>query len=402
MLSRGSPMPLLLSHAASADAPPWFRLRMSALFAALLAASGVFLPYFPLWLDHVGLNANEIALVVGAPMVLRVVSNPLIAGRADRMSDRAGVLVLTAALSFLVSLGLFAPASFVLALAVSLGLSAIWPVQTSLADSIAVDGVRRFGVDYSRMRVWGSFSFLIANFAGGLVLAGFGAGAVPAMFSACLFFSVVAAAAAPRIGVARVEASPGFVAVPLRRQPRLMRGLVAIGLIQASHALLWSFGSIFWRSLGLGETTIGTLWTVAVVAEVGIFLLYSRLLGRWDARSLIVLAGMAGAARWLLFPWADRFGLWTFFPIQALHALSTGLVLIGVQKMIAESVPETQTGAAQGWAFFFTNLGMALATLAAGPLYGALGGDAFFVMAGVALSGAAVGWLTTKSAPESG
>ena len=41
-----------------------------------------------------------------------------------------------------------------------------------------------------------------------------------------------------------------------------------------------------------------------------------------------------------------------FFAVQTLHALSTGLLLIGLQKMIGETVPEERTGAAQGIAYF--------------------------------------------------
>ena len=76
-----------------------------------------------------------------------------------------------------------------------------------------------------------------------------------------------------------------------------------------------------------------------------------------------------------------------FFGVQTLHALSTGLLLIGLQKMIGETVAEERTGAAQGVAFFSTGFFMAAVTLLSGPLYERLGVDGFYAMAAIALAG---------------
>ena len=66
-----------------------------------------------------------------------------------------------------------------------------------------------------------------------------------------------------------------------------------------------------------------------------------------------------------------------FFGVQTLHSVSTALVLIGLQKMIGETVPEERTGAAQGIAYFANGFFMAAVTLASGPLYERFGVDGF-------------------------
>lgn len=94
-----------------------------------------------------------------------------------------------------------------------------------------------------------------------------------------------------------------------------------------------------------------------------------------------------------------------FFATQALHALSTGLVIIGVQQMIAETVTEERTGAAQGVAFFAHGIAIASVTLASGPLYEAFAADGFYAMAGVAFAGlllAALAWRTQPHSVGSG
>src|SRR5690606_36191540 len=105
--------------------------------------------------------------------------------------------------------------------------------------------------------------------------------------------------------------------------------------------------------------------------------------------------------RWLAYPliWPAGLGVTGFFAAQALHAGSTGLVLLGVQKLIAESVDDARTGAAQGVAFFANGMSMALVTLVSGPIYDAFGADGFYVMAGVSLLGLVLLAAASRSAP---
>ena len=43
------------------------------------------------------------------------------------------------------------------------------------------------------------------------------------------------------------------------------------GLLNSSHAVLYGFGTLHWRSLGISNGLIGLLWTVGVLAEIVIF-----------------------------------------------------------------------------------------------------------------------------------
>ena len=161
------------------------------------------------------------------------------------------------------------------------------------------------------------------------------------------------------------------------------------GVINASHGLLFGFVSIYWKGIGISDTTIGLLWTWAVVSEVGIFLVFNRVFGSASASAVLAMAGAAAILRWIAYPLIEPLGLGVpgFFGVQTLHALSTGLLLIGLQKMIGETVAEERTGAAQGVAFFSTGFFMAAVTLLSGPLYERLGVDGFYAMAAIALAG---------------
>ncbi|TYR33731.1 MFS transporter [Mesorhizobium microcysteis] len=384
--------------------PRRFELRISLMFAALFLPVGIHLPYFPLWLEHVGFGAREIGVILAAPLFLRVVTTPVVTAFADRARDRANVLVAFVAASLLLSLGYFLPPTYTIVLGVSLVLAVFWTPHAPLTDSLALSGVRRFGSDYSRMRIWGSSSFLVANLAGGLILAATGPGAVPTIMAVGLATTLAVALLAPRLGRPR-RASPLSAAelqqaAPSLLTPTFLYLVAGAGVINASHGLLYGFGSIYWKGLGIGETTIGMLWAWAVVAEVVMFAFFTRFFGHVSPLRLLIFAGFASMVRWAAFPlfWQAGLGTTGFFLAQSLHAVSTGLVLLGVQKMIAETVSEDRTGAAQGAAFFANGFAMASVMLASGPLYEMLGASGFYVMSGVAGMGVVLLLLARRAA----
>lgn len=385
--------------------PPHFELRMSLIFFSLFISQGVFVPYFPLWLEFEGFGPEDIAVILSAPLFLRVLTVPMITALADRAGDRAWVYIAAVAVALLFSAGYFLPPSYGLALVVSLMLQAVWTSHSPLADGLALSGVRRFGVHYAGLRIWGSIAFLCGNLAGGVILSWTGTGAVPAIVFTSLALALIAALFAPRLGRPR-RATP-LSAADLPAGPALLTGcfvafVVSAGVINASHGYMFAFVSIYWKSIGLGDTIVGLLWAFSVLAEVGMFMAFRRVFHSTAAPKLLALAAGLAMVRWAAMPliWPSGLGVSGFFAAQALHAFSTGLIIIGVQKMIAETVSEERTGAAQGMAFFANGVAMATVTLVSGPIYEGLGVDGFFIMVGVAFAGLVLAALAWKWAPS--
>ena len=384
--------------------PRHFEMRVALIFAFLFIPQGIHLPFFPVWLESKGYDAGQISLILSLPMFLRVVTTPFVTAFADRARDRADILVVLVAASLALASGYLLFDGYAAVLAISILLAVAWTPHSPLTDSLALSGVRRFGSNYTRMRIWGSSAFLFANLAGGVIVARAGAGVVPLLIVIGLCGTLVAAAAAPRLGRPRL-ASP-LSATDLPATPSLMNRYFLLvvggaGLITASHSFLYGFSSIYWKSLGIAESTVGFLWAWSVICEVGLFLVFSRLFGRMNAISLIAVSGGFAVLRWLVMPliWPSGLGVSGFFAVQALHAFSTGIMLIAVQKLIAETIPEERTGAAQGIAFFANGMSMALVMLASGPLYGRFGAGGFFAMAVVAAVGLMLIAFARRSAP---
>lgn len=386
--------------------PRHFELRISLIFATLFVSLGTHVPYFPLWLQAEGFDAREIGVILAAPMFLRVVTTPLLTALADRAGDRANVYIALVAAALVLSAGYFLTPTYAMVLTVSMALTIVWTPQSPIADSLALSGVRRFGCDYASMRKWGSISYLFANVAGGFILAATGSGAVPVIIFMALAAALAAGLLAPRMGRPR-RSSPLSAADIQHAAPKLLNAYflyfsIGVGVITASHAFLYGFVSIYWKSIGLGDSVVGLLWAWGVVSEVCMFMVFTRFFSSFSVVSIMVMAGVGSIVRWIAFPlvWPLGLGVPGFFGVQTLHAVSVALVLIGLQKMIGETISEERTGAAQGIAYFSNGFFMAVVTLASGPLYDRFGVDGFFAMVPVALIGLVLIGLAARSAPQ--
>jgi PPP family 3-phenylpropionic acid transporter len=382
--------------------PQRYELRMSLLFAAMFLPMGIHLPYFPLWLADRGFTASEVALILSMPIFARIAAAPLITMLADRAPERANVLIGLAMAAMLFSLGYFLPGDATFVLVMSLVLIVVWSPHGPLADSLALSGVRRYGADYSRMRIWGTISFLAANLAGGAILERYGPGVVPALLTGGLACMAMISLLSPRLGRPRKASQLSAADFPgagrVLSDPVFLAIVVGGALLIASHGYLYAFGSIYWRSLGIAADTAGVLWALMVVAEVVVFFFFRRHFGHLSPAAILCVSAAAGLIRWSAMPfvWTLGLGLAGFAATQALHGLSTGLAMLGLQKMIAQSVPEERTGAAQGIAFAANSTGMAIVTLGSGPLFDALGARGFLVMAVIATAAFALALVALR------
>jgi PPP family 3-phenylpropionic acid transporter len=164
-----------------------------------------------------------------------------------------------------------------------------------------------------------------------------------------------------------VLANPAFLAL-----------LAAGGLVQASHGVLYSFGSLHWQSLGFSSVEIGMLWAIGVVCEIGLFLWSGAAVRRTGDHGLLLIGTIAAVLRWSLFPLDLSFA--GFFLIQCLHGLTFGATYLGTQHAIARIVPDEMTASAQGIYAMMTGILMAGITALAGPLYSTFGHLAFATM----------------------
>ncbi len=359
--------------------------RLSFFYIAVFLFVGVGLPFWPVWLAAKGITAAEIGILLSLSGWTKIVGNPLIAQLADRRGDVRAVLI-AAAVGSLATFALFGVADgfwpFLIVTTISsLGISALTP----LGDSLTMRMVATHGIDYGRVRLWGSLSFILAGLAAGWLIAGRSPAIVLPLLLACLALTLVAAVTLPAargpVGTVSLAAW-----LQLLRDRRLLLFIMAAGFIQSSHAMLYGFGSLRWLKAGYSEDAVGLLWAIGVVAEVILFAFGGAIVRRLGPVGLLLLGGVAGILRWVLL------ALFTSLPVlvlvQLLHALTFAGTHLAAVYFLVRRAPAGLAATAQGlygaiaWGGLF-----GLAMLASGTLYAAFAGAAFHAMAAMCLVG---------------
>jgi len=368
---------------AARAAPLGFAVRMWAFFAGYFVLGGVAVPFFPLWLDGRGLTDVEIANCIAIPALVRVFLTPLAGMFADRAPNRRFAVVAFTVPALIIYLFAWPAEGYWPILLITGAAFTLWGLALPVAEALALTGVRRFGMDYGRVRLGGSLAFIITNLGSGALLGFLDVEAIFWFIAVALFTSVIVSLSLP-VTPPAVRALDD-VSRPKPPSARAVLGhpgflaLILVGaLIQSSHAVLYSFGSIYWGTLGFSGFDIGTFWAIGIVIEILLFSFSTAAIRAVGPFGLLVLGALAAIVRWALF--AEDLGFLGFAALQALHGLTFGATYVGNQHAIARTVPEEMTASAQGLFGMVTGLLMAGTTFLAGPLYASFGADAFLVM----------------------
>ncbi len=379
-----------------------FAFRLSLTYALLMIGSGVQLPFLPLWLQARGFDTAGIAAVVAGMMAARLIGAPLFAWIADHFGNRRLVIQLCSGLAFAsyTTLALshgFSPI-MTIALIAAFAFAPVFP----LTEGFSIDGATAHGIDYGRVRRWASLSFLIGSLSSGLMLTKLAPEDTAWILAACQGLSFAATFLLPHEPEHKRAVSRSHADLRARDLffgssfPLLM---LATGLGQASHAMLYSFSSVYWQSLGFSSVDIGVLWCAAVLAEVAL-LSYSNFVVEKLGPGWLVLLGMGGGfVRWIMM------GLVTSFPMifiaQLLHALSFAATHLGTMHVIRLMAPPQLRNRAQGInAALSGGILMSCNTVFAGYLYARIGVHTYFAMAGMSALAIALAALVLRVSPR--
>jgi MFS transporter, PPP family, 3-phenylpropionic acid transporter len=371
-----------------------FSIRISLAYALMMLGSGVQLPFLPLWLKAKGMDNPSIGMIVAGMMAVRVFGAPLFAWVADHFGNRKLVIRLCAGFAF---------AAYAL-LAISNGFSAITTMALiaafmfapvfPLTEGFSVDGSVAHGLDYGRLRMWASLSFLTGSLVSGMLLTVFDPLMTAWLIAGAQGLSFIATLLLP--DEPEVSKKPDDTEDMLGRARDLFFGssfpllMLAAGLAQASHAMLNSFGSVYWTDLGFNSFDIGLFWTFAVSLEVLLLANSNVLLARFGPTRLLLIGLSGGVLRWVIMGGFTSYGM--MLAAQGLHALSFASAHLGAMHFIRLMVPPHIRNRAQG-IYSALSGGVLMASFAwlSGGLYENYGAGAYYFSAMTSL--AAIGLM---------
>ncbi|MBL6617072.1 MAG: MFS transporter [Reyranella sp.] len=362
-------------------------VRLSGYGAAYFFAAGALMSYWPVWLRDRGVQDAEIGTLFMSRQVVSVASTLAIGWLAHRLGNVRGLLLALAGAAVVLTVGYQLSWGFLAILLVSLFWGAVWAPSMALYDSVLVTETKARGFNYGSLRVWSSVAFILGAIACGAAVDRDGARWVLYVGFAGIVMLAPLGLILP-IEQHRRDAArhaPFGISDLLRSRPFLLF-MVATGFCQASHAVLYSFGTLTWRAAGIDDITISLLWAESVAVEILLMVGSGWLLARLGVCGMIGLALGSAMIRWLGMAFTTE--LWALVLLQALHAGSFAACHLGAMAFIQRALPSSGTALGQS-VYYALGTGAAQAVIfqIAGVLYGAYGQKAFLGMFVVAAIG---------------
>lgn len=366
--------------------------RISLFYLTLHACMGVYLPGMQAWYQAQGVSPAQLGALGFVTILARVVTNPFVGSWIDRNGHARRVTIALSILTVaLHALNLWGE-GFLVLLAIAIAYTVVRAPVGPLGDAIALTTCQREGVDFGRVRFWGSVGFMIFVIIGGPLIDRFGVEAVPLLALPLFVLTVLGALALPRDAEVPRGSRPQAPVRTLLRQPIFVVFLVASSCAQASHAVLYAFSTLHWNAVGLNQTQIGWLWGVSTSIELVVFWWSRPLVTRLRPASLMALGALTTLPRWGFHALATDF--WVFMALQLLHAGTFALTYLGALQFIARHLPPSHAASAQTLNAGSNALLMGLGMWTLGPVFAAHGGLAYLAMAAIgAIATLASLWL---------
>ena len=145
-------------------------IRLSIFYGTAFFVIGVYTPFWPAWLSENGLEPREIGILLAVTTWTRVAAGPLVAQAADHYGQLKPIMVALAIMT-LFSFFLYSQTTnYTLLIAIAFLLGCSFSPMLPLAETMTLDVAASTGVDYGRMRLWGSLTFILAALGGGTLL----------------------------------------------------------------------------------------------------------------------------------------------------------------------------------------------------------------------------------------
>ena len=275
--------------------------------------------------------------------------------------------------------------------------------QVPISESLALHAARGSMKSYGRMRLWGSFGFIVAVILCGPWFDRVGIAWLPFSVILVLGLVLVSTFLLPPREVHDLSPEPALIRNMLADR-RIQRFLLASFLMLVAHAPLYTLFSLWLQSLGFSRTQIGLLWALGVVAEIAVFQFQHRIFDRLSVGSCWILAYGAAVVRFLMIAFSAGV-VPVLILAQLLHAVTFGIHHSASMSLIREWFPSQAQARGQAlYTMASYGLGGSLGGIAAGWLWEAVSPEFSFVaaaLAGLAGMAAAVWALRASRSPAS-
>ena len=300
--------------------PYW---RLSGFYLFYFASLGVLVPYWGLYLQSLSFDARAIGELMAIIMATKIIAPYIWGWIADHTGKGILIIRIATICSLLAFFGVFMGSGFWWLAIVMALFSFFWNAELPQFEANTMNHLGKDTHKYSVIRLWGSMGFVLSVVGVGILLDSYELTLVPQVMVVLFVAIAISSFLVPEKNTHRHLHNDGPI-IQVLKQPVVLALLVVCFLAQLSHGPYYTFYSIFLKQHNYDNSTLGWLWALGVIAEIIVFLYMHRLMPRFGARNLLLVALLVTALRWYLIGhYVDNIVVILFS--QCLHAASFGL-----------------------------------------------------------------------------
>ena len=360
--------------------PYW---RLSGFYFFYFAVVGLYMPFWPLYLDSLGLDAKSIGIFFTVTAGMRIIAPSIWGWLADHRGRRMLIIRLALVIAVALFTGMALTETFSMLLIMGGVFGFFWAASLPQFEATTLSHLGESTYAYTRIRIWGSIGFILIVFTFGKYFESQPIGQLPwlivMVLTACMLNSLVI----PESVTGHLPITDGSIFTILKKPPVIALLLICT-LMQFSHAPYYAFYSIYLEDNGYSKTWIGAMWGLGVVAEIGVFMIMRRLIQWLGLRQLLLMSLLlAGLRWWMIGMFVDN--LLLLIVAQLLHAATFGIYHATLIQFIHRYFPGRFQGRGQAlYSSLSFGLGIAMGSLASGIMWELAGPNATFLMASIA------------------
>jgi PPP family 3-phenylpropionic acid transporter len=347
------------------------------------AAFASFLPFIVLFYQKLAFSGTQIGLLTGIPPLITLVGAPFLTGLADKTHLHKLIMGLGLAVAAGISLLLPHVSSFTLVFALIIIFNIFMSPVGSLSDSATMTMLGEQRAMYGRIRMGGTFGWGIFALISGALVEDHGLQIAFRLFSVIIFISLLVSQKFSFGNQEKHISNPGWIKTFLQNRR---------WIIFLSNAFLGGMGAFtvatylypYMAELGAGETMMGVALTIGAIAELPVFFFGDRLVKRFSAYGLFMIALVLMGGRSLLY--AVVTAPFMVLIIQVISgAIFPAMWLSGVAYADANA-PVGLKSTAQGlFGAMIFGFGAAVGGFVGGLLIENIGGRGMFIVFGVVI-----------------
>lgn len=260
-----------------------------------------------------------------------------------------------------------------------------WQGLIAQFEVITLEEIKNTSISYGRVRMWGSVGFLGTVSLLGILFDQLSIVYFPHV--TLLLFSLL------WVSTLLIKDSPKKHAHSLNsnlldtlKKPAIVLLLIAIFLVNVSHGIYYTFFSIYLEDLGYSKSTIGVLWTTAVIAEIVMFLVINALFKRLSLHLILLISLFMAVVRWGCIALFSDSLLMLIFS-QTLHAFTyCAIHSVMIERIQVEFKPEHQGSGQAIYNSFCISAGAAIGAVLAGWIWDWSNSGTFMVSTLIAIT----------------